>query len=213
MGSGASINADGQFVRGTDSVDSSNFEAGGEKSSNEVGLLGWPLRKESAKFMESGAIELWDFDIWTVSTDELPGLCSAIILHYSIPTKLNIKFEKWFNLYHEVQISMTNPRNPYHNFVHLIDVMQTCAAFLGELGASHLMNESTTFALLLSAFVHDMGHPGLNNTYQVNAETRLAVLYNDISVLENHHCAMAFDMFKKGQTNVFEDMTPSMRKR
>ena len=50
MGSGASINADGQFVRGTDSVDSSNFEAGEEKSSNEVGLLGWPLRKESAVY-------------------------------------------------------------------------------------------------------------------------------------------------------------------
>ena len=218
MGAGASATqrSDAKYLErnetGQTSENSSVQEGSEEKTFDENSLMAWPLRDESAKFQKDGAIESWDFNIWNVSSEELPALCSAIILHYSIPTKLNIRYEKWLNLYNEVETSMSNPNNPYHNFVHLIDVMQTCAAFLGDIGASHLMNDTTTFALLLSAFVHDMGHPGLNNTYQVNAETKLAVLYNDISVLENHHCALAFDMFKKSSTNVFEDMAVASRK-
>jgi hypothetical protein len=192
--------------------ENSSVQEGEEKTFDDNTLLAWPLKNEAAKFRKDGAIESWDFNIWNVASEELPALCSAIILHYSIPTKLNIRYEKWLNLYNDVEGSMSNPNNPYHNFVHLVDVMQTCAAFLGDIAASHLMNDTTTFALLLSAFVHDMGHPGLNNTYQVNAETKLAILYNDISVLENHHCALAFDMFKKADTNVFEDMAVASRK-
>ena len=34
-------------------------------------------------------------------------------------------------------------------------------------------------------------------SYQVNARTELAVRYNDISPLENHHCAIAFQILAK----------------
>jgi hypothetical protein len=44
------------------------------------------------------------------------------------------------------------------------------------------------FALILAAIGHDMDHPGLNNAYQMNALTELAIAYNDCSPLENHHC-------------------------
>jgi hypothetical protein len=46
------------------------------------------------------------------------------------------------------------------------------------------------FSLILSAIGHDMDHPGLNNAYQINALTELAVAYNDSSPLENHHCGI-----------------------
>ena len=32
---------------------------------------------------------------------------------------------------------------------------------------------------------------------QVNARTELAIRYNDISPLENHHCAVAFDIISQ----------------
>jgi len=211
MGSGASAQAAGdKYLEGT--VPTSEHSVGSEEKAFDESPIPWPLRNEAAKFSDGGMIEQWDFEIFSVKEEDLPALCSAIILHYNIPSKLNIRYEKWFNLYNEVFKSMQNPHNPYHNFVHLIDVMQTCAAFLGEIASHSLMTETTTFALLLSAFVHDIGHPGLNNTYQVNAETELAIRYNDISVLENHHCALAFEMFKRPATNVFQDMLPAMRK-
>ena len=44
-------------------------------------------------------------------------------------------------------------------------------------------------ALLLSAIGHDLNHPGFTNAMLVNSRHYLAVRYNDISVLENHHAA------------------------
>ena len=48
-----------------------------------------------------------------------------------------------------------------------------------------------------------VGHPGLNNKYQIDQQTDLAILYNDKSVLENHHLATAFFCAKKKECNVF----------
>ena len=35
-------------------------------------------------------------------------------------------------------------------------------------------------------------HPGFNNLYMINTKNKLAVMYNDIAVLENYHVATAF---------------------
>lgn len=80
------------------------------------------------------------------------------------------------------------------------------------------------FTMLASALCHDLDHPGYNNVYQVarppsqssrlllltlafplnftqiNAKTDLALRYNDISPLENHHCAVAFGILSKVKT-------------
>ena len=34
-------------------------------------------------------------------------------------------------------------------------------------------------------------------SYQINARTELAIRYNDKSPLENHHCAVAFEILDK----------------
>ena len=41
--------------------------------------------------------------------------------------------------------------------------------------------------------------------YQINARTELAVRYNDISPLENHHCAVAFQIISNPETNIFSN--------
>lgn len=38
--------------------------------------------------------------------------------------------------------------------------------------------------ILMAAAAHDMDHPGHNNVYEVKTRTKLAILYNDSSVLE-----------------------------
>lgn len=35
------------------------------------------------------------------------------------------------------------------------------------------------------------------SSVQINARTELALRYNDISPLENHHCAVAFEILEK----------------
>jgi hypothetical protein len=39
---------------------------------------------------------------------------------------------------------------------------------------------------------HDVDHPGRTNAFLVASEDRKAILYNDRSVLENHHAAGEF---------------------
>ena len=95
--------------------------------------------------------------------------------------------------------------NPYHNAIHAADVVQALHSMI----QMALQNDTTTttttttnflqscpniqiFAILLSAVVHDVDHPGKNNAFQTKLKTDLAVLYNDSSVLENWHAACAF---------------------
>lgn len=40
--------------------------------------------------------------------------------------------------------------------------------------------------------------------FQINARTELALRYNDISPLENHHCAVAFEILEKVKTCLFK---------
>ena len=50
--------------------------------------------------------------------------------------------------------------------------------------------------MLVAAAVHDVDHPGRTNGFMVNSGHNLALLYNDISVLENHHLAVAFKLMQ-----------------
>lgn len=48
----------------------------------------------------------------------------------------------------------------------------------------------------------------VSSRYQINARTELAVRYNDISPLENHHCAVAFQVFSQPDCNIFSNFDP-----
>ncbi|KAG8507171.1 High affinity cGMP-specific 3',5'-cyclic phosphodiesterase 9A [Galemys pyrenaicus] len=46
----------------------------------------------------------------------------------------------------------------------------------------------------------------LRRRYQINARTELAVRYNDISPLENHHCAVAFRILAQPECNILASL-------
>ncbi|KAE8606032.1 hypothetical protein XENTR_v10010578 [Xenopus tropicalis] len=50
-------------------------------------------------------------------------------------------------------------------------------------------------ALFVAAAMHDYDHPGRTNAFLVATNAPQAVLYNDRSVLENHHAASAWNLF------------------
>lgn len=56
----------------------------------------------------------------------------------------------------------------------------------------NIFSKLEVFAALVAAAVHDVDHPGRSNHFLIETSDDLAVLYNDNSVLENHHLAVAF---------------------
>lgn len=62
-------------------------------------------------------------------------------------------------------------------------------------------------ATLLSAFCHDIDHPGVTNSLLIAAGADVALTYNDVSVLENHHAAVAWSVLRAPSTNVLINVT------
>eukprot|EP00980_Cylindrotheca_fusiformis_P028733 scaffold22641_cov206-Cylindrotheca_fusiformis.AAC.3 len=96
--------------------------------------------------------------------------------------------------------------NPYHNAIHAADVTQTLNALIQMAGDELRTSDEELFSILLAAVVHDVDHPGLNNSYQTTARTNLSLQYNDLSVLENHHASTAFTMMIR--SSPFGDVGP-----
>ena len=46
-------------------------------------------------------------------------------------------------------------------------------------GALEWLSSLDVLVLVLASLCHDVRHPGTNNVFQVNTESRLALLYND----------------------------------
>jgi len=63
------------------------------------------------------------------------------------------------------------------------------------------MSKMDVFCTLLSGAAHDIDHPGTNNMFETKRRSKLALLYNDVSVLENHHAASFFFMTENENQN------------
>ncbi len=85
----------------------------------------------------------------------------------------------------------------YHNFYHATHILHTTYILLEQCGLFNKLNPDVLFSVLISALVHDIGHPGNNNLFEVNTCSELACRYNDLSVLEQYHCHLAFELIKK----------------
>jgi cAMP-specific phosphodiesterase 4 len=48
------------------------------------------------------------------------------------------------------------------------------------------------FSYILAGACHDVEHPGFNNMFLIENHDKIAINYNDVSVLENHHVATSF---------------------
>ena len=98
----------------------------------------------------------------------------------------------------------------YHNDLHAGDVMQTSYTILtqGNLIEKMKLGQLDFFSLLIACLCHDYKHPGQNNLYQINAKTKYAMRYNDISVLENYHVSQTFKVLQKNEYNIFINFSP-----
>jgi len=95
-------------------------------------------------------------------------------------------------------------RNPYHNWMHAVDVFQYCHLSIFCGGAGEFFNYQDVLALLAAAIAHDVRHPGVNNAFLVSTGAPLAITYNDKSVLENMHASVFFETLREPGQNFLE---------
>lgn len=100
---------------------------------------------------------------------------------------------------------------PYHNKIHAADVTQSIHVLLNSKALESVFTDLEIFAAIFSATIHDVDHPGLTNQYLINTCSELAIMYNDESVLENHHLAVAFKILQHESRDIFSNIPKNKR--
>ena len=97
----------------------------------------------------------------------------------------------------------------YHNSLHGADITQTICLFFNNSNAEEVCHTQAIdlLSIIIAGLGHDIGHPGLTNTFQINASSEMAITYNDSSCLENFHLAKLFKTIRKVETNIFEKLS------
>ncbi|XP_017105431.2 dual specificity calcium/calmodulin-dependent 3',5'-cyclic nucleotide phosphodiesterase 1 isoform X9 [Drosophila bipectinata] len=98
-------------------------------------------------------------------------------------------------------------RNPYHNNLHAVDVMQTIHYCLCNTGLMNWLTDLEIFASLLAALLHDYEHTGTTNNFHVMSGSETALLYNDRAVLENHHASASFRLLREDEYNILSHLS------
>ncbi|CAI4225758.1 unnamed protein product [Auanema sp. JU1783] len=141
---------------------------------------------------------------------------------------------KFFNYFHSLEEGYWDI--PYHNRIHAADVLHgcyylTCHGVRPSFGPSASpdsllpqplppaqsmsasMSTLELMALYTAAAMHDYDHPGRTNAFLVACEDQKAILYNDRSVLENHHAAESWRLLCSKGCNFIENLDAAETKR
>ncbi|KFY90646.1 hypothetical protein V500_05058 [Pseudogymnoascus sp. VKM F-4518 (FW-2643)] len=172
---------------------------------------------EERKQAVINAISVWDFSAHDLSDDELLYATVTMVKH-----ALNVEGMEDMRLPPDALLKFVvasrngyNTFVPYHNFRHVVDVLQAVFHLLVRIGSlpsfpegepmesesrstmAKMLRPFEALTLLIAAIGHDIGHPGVNNMFLVTIKSPLARLYNDKSVLESYHSAVYCHMLKK----------------
>lgn len=194
----------------------------------------------AAMLMLQHALIMPDLERWRIATGEASYIPIGPLIYLFLPTLLaQIEASKEnngefflddLNAFVLATRMAYNSFVPYHNFRHVVDVLQAVFYFLLQLGVlppyptNHLTSGPTSpvspiasllgpleaLTLLITAIGHDVGHPGVNNAFLVHLKAPLAQLYNDRSVLESFHCAAFSQILRRYWPASFN--APEMRK-
>jgi len=160
----------------------------------------------------------WEFDIFEV--EDMVGDLMLPLLGVTICKKLK---SHDLNHFHDLPekvvfdylLAITNAYHPrsevsYHNALHAADVM--CSSYsLIKSDKFETFNYLQIVALIIAAAAHDVDHDGHNNTFHINSGSKLALKYNDRSVLENHHCSVGWKLAMHPKHNLVKAMPREQR--
>ncbi|XP_039954994.1 high affinity cAMP-specific and IBMX-insensitive 3',5'-cyclic phosphodiesterase 8 isoform X2 [Bactrocera tryoni] len=153
----------------------------------------------------------WEFDIFKLEeiTEKRPLLYLGMEMfrRFNVFATLNID-ENVCKSWLAVIEANYHANNSYHNSTHAADVMQATGCFLTQLAAKDMGMDRTDEAIaLIAAAAHDVDHPGRSSAFLCNSRNTLALLYNDLCVLESHHASITFRLtLSDDKVNIFKNL-------
>ncbi|XP_031725831.1 high affinity cGMP-specific 3',5'-cyclic phosphodiesterase 9A [Anarrhichthys ocellatus] len=186
------------------SRNNSNFLEDNKKLTPRRDMPSYPKYMLSEQTID--ALKKPAFDVWLWEANEMLSCLEHMYHDLGLVKEFNINpitLKRWLLCIHD-----NYKNNPFHNFRHCFCVTQMMYSMICLCSLQEKFTQVDLLILMTAAVCHDLDHPGFNNTYQINAKTDLAVRYNDISPLENHHCAVAFQIFSQPDCNIFSTFDP-----
>ncbi|XP_064102147.1 high affinity cGMP-specific 3',5'-cyclic phosphodiesterase 9A-like isoform X1 [Macrobrachium nipponense] len=150
-------------------------------------------------------LRLPSFNNWAWEDWEILLLIQHMYNDLGLTTKFGIETEVLRNFLCRVYHCYNQV--PFHNFQHAFCVSQMMYGMVCKCDLQKRLGDLDVLILITSCVCHDLDHPGFNNIYQINAKTELALRYNDISPLENHHCSVAFTVLERNECNIFRNVS------
>jgi hypothetical protein len=149
---------------------------------------------------------LWGMNIWIYSFYEMEAIAASMFESFDLITQFTIPRQNLMRFIHTVRQRYFYD-NPYHNFQHAFSVMQSVFALLCEFEMSKHLTNLDILSLLIASICHDVEHPGVNNAFLIKTKSPLAIRYNDIGVLENHHASVCFQILRDSETELLANLS------
>jgi len=170
-------------------------------------IINVPTRKwtHATKVMDD--FDKWEFDTFKyqdiLGDQALMHFGFKLFQNYGLLEKFSIADGNFQNLLFGIQSSFYE-NNTYHNPIRAVEVTRNFHYFVKQGDMMTFLSDLNILAAFVACLTHDLGHPGVTNSYLVATKHPKAIRYNDISVLENHHLAMSFKLLLDPQNDIFE---------
>ncbi|XP_065657890.1 3',5'-cyclic-AMP phosphodiesterase 4C isoform X8 [Hydra vulgaris] len=168
--------------------------------------------KKLEKLMEN--VDKWSFDIsqLAVFTKNRPLLSITYTILQARDLLRPFKIRPWIlanyiNIIESHYVSEVS----FHNSLHAADVVHATHCLLSSSVFEGVFNDLEMLAAIIASAIHDVDHPGVNNQFLVNTSSQMALMYNDESVLENHHLAVAFQLMQNDNCDILDSLSKSER--
>merc|ERR1719328_820057 len=155
------------------------------------------IQSEGIKRLLTRVQHQWDFSAFSLDRlsngSNLPTLCTYLFQNHNLLSHFRLDSLTTWKFFALVERGY-HSRNPYHNSAHAADVTQAMACFIVEPMIIKYLKPIEIMAALIAAVCHDIDHPGLNEKFLIATSSHLAGLYENSSVLENHHWKSALSI-------------------
>uniref|UniRef100_A0A671S0M2 Phosphodiesterase n=1 Tax=Sinocyclocheilus anshuiensis TaxID=1608454 RepID=A0A671S0M2_9TELE len=179
-----------------------------------IARFGVKTDKEDLLSKELEDLNKWGLNIFTVSeySHNRPLTCIMyaifqerdLLKTFKIPADAFVTYMMTLEDHYHQDVA-------YHNSLHAADVAQSTHILLSTPALDAVFTDLEILAAIFAAAIHDVDHPGVSNQFLINTNSELALMYNDESVLENHHLAVGFKLLQEDNCDIFQNLTKKQR--